>query len=80
MQPTSHAAMSGGRQSGPENRGLGAGWSESDDTATVFRPLGLGLDGQGAARPENRNKGSGGPLGRSIGAAAGGTLREGSSP
>lgn len=70
MQPTSHAAKSGGAAVMTGKPGSRCGLERSDDTATVFRSLGLGLDGQGAARPENRNKGSGGPLGRSIGAAS----------
>lgn len=42
--------MSGDGQSGPEG-GDWRGLERSDDTGAVFRPLGLGLDGQGAAGP-----------------------------
>jgi hypothetical protein len=55
MQPTSHAAMSGGLASGPE-RGGWCGPERSDYTAAAFRPQGLALTRRGPQAP--RNKGS----------------------
>jgi len=57
MQPTSHAAMSGDLLSGPENGGW-RGPERSDYTAPVFRPLGLGLDSEGAAGPKPEKSGT----------------------
>ena len=52
MQPTSRAAMSGGRQSGSKNGDLVRAGAQRQP-GPVFRPgTGLDLDGQGAARPK----------------------------
>jgi hypothetical protein len=51
MQPTSHAAMSGGSAVRAGKRRVVRAGSEADYTAADFRPIGLGLDGQGAAGP-----------------------------
>ena len=67
MNPTSHAAMSGGWAVTGQKRGVVRAGARlpGDNTARVFLPNGLGLDGQGVADPALKEMRSAGAVRRS---------------
>jgi hypothetical protein len=56
MNPTSRAALSGGRPSQAKKVRGDAGRSEATTRSAFFCPTGFGLDGQGGADPKSGNK------------------------